>query len=850
LERKYESKLATQAEFGLIQLQSARRTKGKVAARQAATKERTNVVLDDIGNALQRVKSLRNPDFHTAGGASESSAAKRFGTQAEAVLADVAERYKQQVNRMFPSWQLEMEQEAFRRLRKLERTEGELRKRQAAAKSAFEKEKTIRAMVADKEHDVEVLRMQEHAEQALRDRERAKLEHEARARAIARYREQQENLVQNVVSPVHTRVPHDGDAAVVDLPSSRGRDYRQGAEEKSGRAARAKSAQTPYPQTPISRPHTSQTTSSVPDLLTPLPASAARHRPKGQTSGKLFHAVLEDKLVDDSSSDEGFGKQNLPTQVPSPKSSQKTSPSQRLTAQASTDPYVSPTRNDVPFVQTPQRNNETGALDKAAVSTPRSPAFILTYDWQSVPLGKTLPPQAEQRFNTTKGMGRMARIPNSWNLQVQLNETGRRFEVRVEQNDEIGLVAREVSTLAFGDNYPLVITCDDRNLSNEDTVGSLGAELFTGDVRARKLPFTEQKSAREVKRAVPRTVPPTKKKENFMQGQQRWDVVATDLEILFESLRNPNALGELRASKHGLLESEEEIPSSNVTRLKQDLRSRGRQALRESTNIDLILQAIFSLLSVEAGGLLSLSLLGDGSMTTDLSRVAEALHRFHASCRDGRERVWRLLVDYWQWVLRERLVSREDLASIFMPVLLPPGERPDGICAANIRWLVREFASNPQTLNQISPSMRNTQRQLTFDELLDSSPHTSKHSTHPDPPSSSSRSELIDDDEAENDDEFDASRLVVQNNIGESRLGKPLHSFDIGDIDDDIDDDEELADVSDGGEESASLPKAEQNSLRYSTSALDHFIAANKPTYAGILEERDVVDEDDDEFDF
>ncbi|GBG32711.1 Hypothetical Protein FCC1311_089362 [Hondaea fermentalgiana] len=708
---------------------------------------RSKGVLAEIEAALRRVRPVL-PAQKTPGAENARANKNRAAnTEAGMALDEAILAYKQHVDGMLPGWQVEMEQDAYRRLRRLQRAELALKKRRGAAAAAFEKEKALRALLADKEHDVELLRIKEQEEHGKRNRERARLEKEARARALERY------------------------AAAAARP--------------------------------------------IPDLVTPLPPTAMRRR---------LRAQFPDLADDEANQDKRERPLNQAVIAATP---QRKSPRQ-MASPPPTHPYDA----------TRLRPSHDGA---------QSPAFELSYEWQSVPLGKTLPIQAEQRLNTAKGLGRMARIPRTWNLEVLLAENGRRFEVRVQQNDEIELVSREVSTLAFGETSPLTLSCNGHDLDSRLSVGAYGSMLFTGQVFARR---GAPKRPNETTQASHRA-PDAQQGGNAPHtpaSAQRWDAIAQDLSALLSALRNPSASADLRASKLGLLEPEDDISSADTKRLKSEIRALGRAALdAESVSVDLMLQTLFSLLSVDAVGLLSLSLLGSGSMTTDLDRVSDALYKFHLSCKDGREHVWTMLVDYWQWVIRERLVSREDLATVFVQVLVPPGERVDGICAANIRWIVREFSSQnapgaapgrDEKDSALRETEGPTERQFSFDELLGGSPK---------PSSREQQSGLeVDDVHSESTSELDASLLATDQVQANAPRARRLHLA-LREFDQDEDEEDEIENEGDDDEEDRS------ENGRHESTALDQFVAANRPSQtSGILGESaddpDVFS--DDEFDF
>jgi len=322
--------------------------------------------------------------------------------------------------------------------------------------------------------------------------------------------------------------------------------------------------------------------------------------------------------------------------------------------------------------------------------------FKLSYEWQPVPLGGLLPSQAEQKLDDEKGHGRLARIPDEWSLSCTVDLDAIKYTciVRVDKEDTIRKVVEKISQQCGLEPAEILLRCNDSRLDIDRNVKWYGGEFFQGSVSAQRQncnlsSFTLEKS-------------------------QNWSRLNTILNECFKEVIGSVTLQqELRSSKYGILRrgendesfGEEKGETEGIHSVLKQLRNINdtKLVLNQQTNISLIPNLIKAFLREECVGLIPLT-----------AKDSNAIQKYHQACGDGRELVWLSLQNHWRWLTRERILSKNEIASAFAEPLLAPGE-DDGDALETIKGII---------LSVWDGGNQEMRKQLSYDELLGG--HTSK----------------------------------------------------------------------------------------------------------------------------
>ncbi len=183
--QRFDARLAALAEFDLIKKQSLRRAAQQARARRAALGEASQSVLRDVSRTQQRV--------HAASAAADASAASDGAlASAAARLAEAQKRYREQMDRMYPAWQEQLERDSVRRLERIDRAREASDRRREVARAAFAKEQSLRSLIVEREQSLRLVREAEAKESAERNRQRAALEAEATLNAQRRHEQDEQ----------------------------------------------------------------------------------------------------------------------------------------------------------------------------------------------------------------------------------------------------------------------------------------------------------------------------------------------------------------------------------------------------------------------------------------------------------------------------------------------------------------------------------------------------------------------------------------------------------------------------------------------------------------------------------
>jgi hypothetical protein len=562
-------------------------------------------VLRDVSRTQQRV--------HAASAAADASAASDGAlASAAARLAEAQKRYREQMDRMYPAWQEQLERDSVRRLERIERVREASDRRREVARAAFTKEQSLRSLMVEREQSLRLVREAEAKESAERNRQRAALEAQATLNAQRRHEQDEQRH-----------------AAAAAQASAAG----AAAAAAAVAATVAAAAAAPPPPPPLA---------AVASVLALAPT----------TSGRL--------------------------------------------AGPETPPY-----------RTPE----------------------LTYDWQCVSMSALLPARAETRLNPGgSDTIRQVRLPPSWSLRVELvNEGGASLgapvEMPVARETRMGrilqLVRERAPAQVLGAGTRIVLLLDGQPVDPDDTVEFLGWALFSGSVAARcEAPAAAGRAPAGA--AAPAAGQGQGQRQGQRQRQRRqdWAALKGALSLLTQQLQQPRAssYSDLRGSKYGTLGADEFNPADVDRVAKLALGDPADKAgFVRLQPAELLCAAVKLLLRQDAQGLFPSELARKAAAPAPAPApaplkgggVAE-LQRQHASSGDERGAVWRALVQHWQWLLDERVLSREELAGAFAEPLLPRGEDAAGAAALGLRRAIKDLTSGDVSveMSPASPSAR------------------------------------------------------------------------------------------------------------------------------------------------
>ena len=121
-----------------------------------------------------------------------------FGKESAGVIGNsrdkliaAKKKYRATVEKLYPSWQDQLERDGIRRLEAIRRRKETVNERREFARVAFEKERSLRSMMVEQENDLEELERAERAEMIARAKERTRLEQAARLVVTANEQQQQ-----------------------------------------------------------------------------------------------------------------------------------------------------------------------------------------------------------------------------------------------------------------------------------------------------------------------------------------------------------------------------------------------------------------------------------------------------------------------------------------------------------------------------------------------------------------------------------------------------------------------------------------------------------------------------------
>ncbi|CAK8985585.1 Reticulocyte-binding protein 2 homolog a [Durusdinium trenchii] len=489
-------------------------------------------------------------------------------------------------------------------------------------------------------------------------------------------------------------------------------------------------------------------------------------------------------------------------------------------------------------------------------------AFELSYDWQPVPLSVNLPVRAEIKLERAPASGagqRVARIPPSWKLVAEVRGTGDVVHVEVNQDDSVAQLAAKLRDQT--DPYASLATVllDERPIAPEKTVRQLGVGLFEGSVSL-LLGLNDEAGNRRSpqQRSSPRS-----------SGQQRtervvpsWDRANKALESCFQVLERPSAASDLRASQYGELDDGANTPTAvqRVVNALWEPSSSGGASVLEGVSIECVCHTVKAIVRDRCVGLLPLSVLLpggrlSGKANADAGTVSQVLDSFFSSCPDSRGEVWTRLVRHWQWLTRERALSREQVVEAFLLALLPPGEAERSPTAQHLRGVILSMTSNSVAPAQPSKPPTRTDSMLSYDALLGGSPKPARDGFRsPDEVLESHVEEEqevshVDDDDDDDLVTVDAGQLASPRPIGAQRRHVQRfleHSDEEGDDSDDALD-QDVAHANSGGPSSESPRKPRDRQM---SNTMQAFLSTNRPSAAAQGREPDLLDEDDEDFDF
>ena len=390
--------------------------------------------------------------------------------------------------------------------------------------------------------------------------------------------------------------------------------------------------------------------------------------------------------------------------------------------------------------------------------------FQLNYAWQAVPLGVALPGQTEQTLSVDNDMQRLARIPASWSLRVTINEhpassagvvsgaaSPAAVGIQVEKSLKLGallarvrehpvmrqrLQGRRLQLLL--DGVPLLSREEEEGNQGQALalIEELGAKLFTGTVTARFLGAvirsnaSTPSNASRLHRAAAATISAATNAD--------WRATLSGLGALISRLQNRAAYGELRGCKYGLVGDGDEDYSPFEVQATVKRAMEGDLVGLNNHRVERVCLAAKALLKQHAIGLLPLSAFSESGAIgmavargekLDARKVSHEVGRYHAACGDDRGQVWAALLKHWQWLVHERVLSRDQVGAVFVGAFLRPGERETSDIAAAIRFAIKELTSLNVTVHAQdeentprSPSHTSArlERGESYDELLGS----------------------------------------------------------------------------------------------------------------------------------
>jgi len=239
-----------------------------------------------------------------------------------------------------------------------------------------------------------------------------------------------------------------------------------------------------------------------------------------------------------------------------------------------------------------------------SIDSPQS--FEISYEWQVVPLGRTVSEFADQKIDPN--LGRLAKLPEAWLMRATVRD--QQIDIRVNRRMSIGDVINATLFKAkVSQESGWMLICNSVECDPFKTIDTFGDFLLEGEIVVAK-----------------------EEKGSF------WEQSFLDIQGILTLLESPNNYQELRGSKYG------KIGGSAVDSISVELDSMDVYALCQA--LVTALHACHELLQVNV-------------------LIYSMIDQYHEACGDRRGDIWNLLCQHWRWLVQEKVLSRDEICNAF-----------------------------------------------------------------------------------------------------------------------------------------------------------------------------------------